>query len=95
MSNMNSPLGKYAPLVAAIVATAVVGSWIAAELLHGLGVLAVAPAGLKEAALLALGAVFGSAVVANGHKAPMRAAELAHARLDAVGAPHIAGADEP
>jgi len=86
---VNSPLGKYAPVVAAVVAVMIIGAWIAAELAYGVHILVVPPSGLKEAALIAIGAVFGSAVVANGHKAPMRAAAVANARLDAMGAPHV------
>lgn len=92
---MNSPLGKYAPIVAAIVAVGVIGAWIAAELLYGVHVLTVQPAGLKEVALIAVGAVFGSAVVANGHKEPLRQAAAANARLDAIGAPHVDNVDTP
>jgi len=40
-------------------------------------------------ALLAVGAIFGSAVVANGHKEPLRQAAVANARLDAIHAPHV------
>jgi hypothetical protein len=85
----NSPLGRYAPVTAAATALGIVGAWIATEVLAALGPAfgwpaLNPPAGLKEAALLALGAVFGSAVAVNGYKAPLAAA---HKRLDLIDAP--------
>ena len=92
----NSPLGRYAPVTAAATALGIVGAWIATEVLaavspaFGWPALS-SPAGLKEAALLALGAVFGSAVAVNGYKAPLAAA---HKRLDLVGAPPAGDGEE-
>jgi len=34
---MSSPLGKYAPMVAAFAAVFIIGSWIVAQFLNGLG----------------------------------------------------------
>jgi len=76
---MNSPLGKYAQLVAAVLAVAIIGAWISAELLYSARVIPVQPSGLKEVALIAVGAVFGSAAAINGVKAPL---ESAHSRID-------------
>ena len=76
---MNSPLGKYASIVAAVTAIAVIGAWIVAEFLVTLGIATQNPAGLKEVALIAVGAVFGSAVAVNGWKQPLVAA---HDRID-------------
>ncbi len=72
---MTSPLGQYAAIVAAIAAVGVIGAWIIASILQGLGVFVdpAALAGLEKMALLAFGAVFGSAVVANGYKQPLAA----------------------
>lgn len=72
---MTSPLGQYAAAVAAITAVGVVGAWIVASFLQGLGLFVNADSigALENMALLALGAVFGSAVVANGYKQPLAA----------------------
>jgi hypothetical protein len=87
---VNSPLGKYGQLVAAALALIIVCAWIVAELLYGMDTLRVQPAGLKEVALIAVGAVFGAAATVNGVKGDIEAADhkasLAHARLDASGA---------
>lgn len=84
---MNSPLGKYAQIVAAITAVGVIGAYIVAVLAS----IPEAAAQLKDFALLALGAVFGSAVAVNGYKAPLAAANK---RLDKLGAPPAGGSDE-
>jgi hypothetical protein len=94
---MNSPLGTYAPRVAAISAILVIGLWGLIQLIIVLGpafgLSGVAePPGLSPVAFIVIGAVFGSAVVANGHKEPIRQAAVANARLDMIGAPH---ADPP
>jgi hypothetical protein len=90
---VNSPLGKYGQLVAAALAVVIVLAWIVAEFIHGLRIMATQPAGLKEVALIAVGAVFGAAATVNGVKGDIMAAdskaEIAHARLDAAGAPHL------
>lgn len=74
-----SPLGKYAQIVAAVVAVGVIGLWAVAELAYGLGLLSHPVDGLRTAALLALGAVFGSAAAINGVKEPI---DAAHSRID-------------
>lgn len=81
---MNSTLGKYAPITAAVTGVGVIGAYL-------LGVLLGIPAAerLLPLATLAFGAIFGSAVVANGHKEPMRQAAVANARLDALGVPSV------
>lgn len=81
---MNSTLGKYAPITAAVTGVGVIGAYI-------LGVLMGMPGAdaLQPIAFIAVGAIFGSAVVANGHKEPMRQAAAANARLDAIGAPRV------
>lgn len=80
---MNSTLGKYAPITAAVTGVGVVAAY-AIGILFGLP----GAANLQPLALIAIGAIFGSAVVANGHKEPLRQAAVANARLDAIGAPH-------
>lgn len=88
---MNSPLGKYAPIVAAITGVGVVAAFIASVMFqHALALAQADVNALKDFALLAMGAIFGSAVVANGHKEPLRQAAVANARLDLLGAPHVA-----
>jgi hypothetical protein len=95
---MNSPLGTYAPRVAAISAILVIGLWGVIQLIivlapaFGFDGRIVEPPGLSPVAFIVIGAVFGSAVVANGHKEPLRQAAVANARLDQIGAPH---ADPP
>jgi hypothetical protein len=80
---MNSTLGKYAPVTAAIAGVSIIGAYLIGNLLALPGA-----ANLEPIALIAVGAIFGSAVVANGHKEPLRQAAVANARLDAIGAPH-------
>lgn len=91
---MNSPLGKYGQVVAAVLAVLIVAAWIGAEYLHALGLMPGQPAGLKEVALISVGAVFGSTATINGVKPAIEAgdrkAEQAHTRLDVIGAPHVA-----
>lgn len=81
---MNSPLGKYAQEVAAILALLVIGGWLAdllaASFLPGVTV----PPALQTGGMVAFGAVFGSAAAVNGVKGSIVAA---HARLDKIGAP--------
>lgn len=95
---MNSPLGAYAPRVAAVSAIIVIGLWGAIQVLIVLAPLLgfegrlVEPPGLSPVAFIVIGAVFGSAVVANGYKEPIRVAAAANARLDAIGAPHVPAA---
>lgn len=78
----NSPLGQYAPLVATVTALGVIGAYVVALLFGGaLGVTDQALNNLQDIALIAVGAVFGSAVSVNGWKAPLSAA---HTRLDSL-----------
>lgn len=78
----NSPLGQYAPLAATVASLGVIGAYVLALLLQGLGALSSDPAaidGLQNLALIAAGAVFGSAVAVNGWKQPVAAL---HSRVD-------------
>lgn len=77
---MNSPLGKYAQLVAAIVVLATIGGWGFAVLTGNTA----AADDLTQFATLAFGAVLGSAAAINGWKRDQTAIQ---ARLDALGAP--------
>lgn len=76
---MSSPLGKYAAATAAIASIGIIAGYLLSEFLVGAGILAVRPDGLKEIALIAVGAVFGSAVAVNGWKQPV---DVAHSRID-------------
>lgn len=79
---MSSPLGKYAPVVAAITCGGVIAVYLMA-LVFG-HVIAVEPQSitqLHDLAILAFGAVVGSAVAVNGWKQPV---EIAHRRIDAI-----------
>jgi hypothetical protein len=81
---MTSPLGKYAQAVAALLAIFCVVSWVVSEYLSGLGIMQGPPPGLKEVALIAVGAVFGAQAAVNGVKP---AIDAAHTRLDKIGVP--------
>jgi hypothetical protein len=77
---MNSPLGKYSQAVAAVVAVSIISAYLLAVLLGEL--LSLPPASidrLQVLALIAVGAVFGSAATINGVKAPL---DAAHNRID-------------
>lgn len=78
---MNSPLGRYSQIVAAIVAVGIIALWAFVETLQAIGIVRLSPEGLRTAALLALGAVFGSAATINGVKAPL---DSAHSRIDKI-----------
>lgn len=81
----NSPLGQYAPLVATLTALLVIGAYVFA-LLFG-AAFGMSPENIQSLqgiALLAIGAVFGSAVSVNGWKQPLQAV---HKRLDLAGIP--------
>jgi hypothetical protein len=76
----NSPLGQYAPLVATVTSLGVIGAYVFAILFQHVLVLdAASMSQLSALALIAVGAVFGSAVSVNGWKQPLQAA---HTRLD-------------
>ena len=88
---MASPLGTFGPLVAAILAAAVVGVFLLATVFQvPLGLTAADLSSLRELALLALGAVFG---LSGGAAANQQAIVAANRRLDAIGAPTAAEAD--
>lgn len=73
--NSSSPFGQYASIVAVVAAVVLVGGYVLAVL--------VGPAGaddkLAPLVYVAVGAIFGSAIVTNGWKAPVTAA---HVRVD-------------
>jgi len=92
MVTSSSPFGKYAAIVAAIAALAVLASW----LMTNIGIAGMVPSPqLDAAALIVLGAIFGTGagalVMANGLG---RQVQAANTRLDAIHAPP-AGASEP
>lgn len=75
-----SPLGKYAQIVAAIAALAILGSDLLALLFNRvLTIDGSSLAALDRLATFALGAIFASAAVVNGVKEPI---ESAHYRID-------------
>jgi hypothetical protein len=80
-----SPFGKYAAIVAAAAALLILGGWVATAL-HIAGI--TESSQLDAAALVILGAIFGTGAgaltVANGAG---KGADVANARLDAIGAP--------
>lgn len=93
---MGSPLGKYSDLGASIVSILVIGAWIAVHVLivvvQSLG--GTVPPGVDTAELdlggtLALGVILGQRATTNGAS---HIANLANARLDAIGAPSAAAA---
>ena len=75
---MTSPLGKYSQIVASVLAVVIICAAVA------FAALGIESGFVHDAALIALGAVFGSFATVNGLKAPVMAA---HARLDAINAP--------
>ena len=79
---MNSHLGKYSQAVAASIAVGIIAAYILAVLLRRLLDLEGTDIeNLKVLALIAVGAVFGSAATINGVKAPL---DSAHARIDKI-----------
>ena len=82
---MSSPLGQYAQIVAAISAVGVISAWVVAAFLQGLGLFVdpTAVGSLENIALIAIGAVFGSAVAVNGYKQPVATAASRIDRLEA------------
>ena len=76
-----NPLGKYAQLVAAVIAVTIIAAYVTVEVLQAIGIVRLTPDGLRTAALLALGAVFGSTATINGVKQPI---ESAHSRIDKI-----------
>jgi hypothetical protein len=74
----SSPLGQYAPLVATVSAVLLIGAYVFALLFgHDLNVDAGSLTQLQSVALVAVGAVFGSAVSVNGWKQPLLATSAA------------------
>ena len=85
-----SPLGRYAALVSAITTTGIIGVYLAALVIGD----ARDPAALQDLhdlAILAFGAIVGSAVAVNGYKGPLSAV---HKRLDKAGIPPADDATE-
>lgn len=80
---MTSPLGKYGQIVAAIVAVGVIGAYVVVIAIGAiLGVDTERPTiALRDFALIALGAVFGSFAAVNGVKGPI---DAAHSRIDKI-----------
>lgn len=78
---MNSPLGKYSQVVAAITALSVIGGYLLAVALSLPGA---ANEVFTGAFYIAIGAVFGSAAGVNGWKSEVAAL---HSRLDRAGLP--------
>jgi len=79
---VNSPLGKYSQAVAAGIAVAIIGAYIVSILFSRLLALEISQVeNLKVLALIATGAVFGSAATINGVKAPL---DSAHNRIDKI-----------
>lgn len=87
---VQSPLGPYGNLVAAALAVIIVLAAVASHVVPGLEV----SSWLDNAALIAVGVVFGTQVVQNGTQtkaaAAMAAALTANSRLDAMIAPTAA-----
>jgi hypothetical protein len=79
---VNSPLGKYSQAVAAGIAVGVIGAYLVAIFVRsGMGLDHADIENLKILALIAVGAVFGSAATINGVKAPL---DSAHTRIDKI-----------
>lgn len=74
-----NPLGKYSQLVAAVISLGIIGAYVLTEVMYAMGLLEHQAEGLRTAALLALGAVFGSVATINGVKQPI---DSAHSRID-------------
>lgn len=79
---MNSPLGKYAPVVAAATCGGVIAVYLL-SLMFGrfLQIEPSAVNALHDLAILAFGAIVGSAVAVNGWKQPLISV---HERVDAL-----------
>jgi hypothetical protein len=88
---MTSPLGAYGPLVAAIVGVGVVAVFLLATVFQvALGLSDADLSSLRELALLALGAIYGTTAGAASSRQDIAATNR---RLDAIGAPTAAEAD--
>ena len=84
MIPVNSPLGKYAQATAVLVVVATIGAWLVTVVTGNV----VAAGDLQPFAILAFGAVLGSAATVNGVK---RDATALHTRLDKAGIPPADG----
>ncbi len=86
---MASPLGQYGAITSAILAVLIVAAAVAANLIPGIA----ATPWLDNAALLAVGVVFGTQVIQNGTQAKaasaLALAQAAHDRLNAIHAPTV------
>ena len=80
---MNSPLGKYAQITAVITVLTTIFAWLVATMVGNMQ----AGEALEPFAILAFGAVLGSAATVNGYRRDQAAT---NARLDAIGAPPAA-----
>jgi len=84
---VQNPLGPYGNLTAAVLAVIIVLAAVASHVIPGLEV----SSWLDNAALIAVGVVFGTQVVQNGTqvaaKAALASAVAANARLDSISAP--------
>ncbi len=84
---MQSPLGQYGAVTAAILAVIVVAAAVIANIVPGIS----ATPWLDNAALIVTGVVFGTQVVQNGTQAKaasaLSLAQAAHDRLNAIHAP--------
>lgn len=78
----NSPLGKYAPFVAAATCGGIIAVYAFALLFGNVfAIPAASVSSLHDLAILAFGAIVGSAVAVNGWKQPLAAV---HERVDAL-----------
>jgi hypothetical protein len=79
---VNSPLGEYAPVVSALVCGGTIATYLLALVFNQfLEIDAASLQALQSFAILAFGAVVGSAVAVNGWKQPLVSA---HERIDAL-----------
>lgn len=89
---MSSPLGTYGPLVAAVVSVGVIAVFLLASVAQvSLGIPPASLQDLRELSLLALGAVLGTTAGAASSRQDIAATNR---RLDAIGAPSAAEADQ-
>lgn len=90
---MNGPLGQYSAAAAAIAGIGLIAAYVLALVFaRPLALTATDLQPLHDLAILAAGAIFGSAVAVNGYKGPLNAM---HKRLDLAGVPPAADADTP
>lgn len=89
-SSSGTPLGKYGPLVATIIAVGIVGAAIAIHVaaMFVPGAAATDPF-IDSAALLVIGVVLGASALGGQASQAHEAAVAANRRLDALGAPSV------